>query len=75
VRAEWPNFAVIDVDQQLAERAAALSEAVRLRSLDALHLAAALLLPRDDLTVLTWDRRLHAAARDHGLRVAPDAIG
>jgi predicted nucleic acid-binding protein len=45
-----------------------------LRSLDALHLAAALLLPRDDLLLATWDRRLHAAARAEGLELVPDEL-
>jgi len=42
-----------------------------MRSLDALHLAAAVLLPPADLVVATWDRRLHAAALAVGLRVLP----
>ena len=74
LRAEWPRLNVIDVDQVLADRAATLARSKTLRSLDALHLAAALLLQPDDLTVLTWDRRLHAAAREHGLTVSPDAL-
>ena len=45
-----------------------------LRSLDALHLAAALLLPRNDLVLATWDRRLHAAARAEGLAVLPAVL-
>lgn len=45
-----------------------------LRSLDAFHLAAALVLSATDLTLATWDRRLHAAARERGLRVLPDAL-
>ncbi len=44
VREEWPSFGVLEVDQQLAERAAGLALAHDLGSLDALHLAAALLL-------------------------------
>jgi predicted nucleic acid-binding protein len=69
---EWPAFGVVEVDQDLAERAASLAGA--LRSLDALHLAAALLLPRSELCVATWDRRLSNAAREQGLRVLPDRL-
>jgi predicted nucleic acid-binding protein len=71
---EWPAFGVVEVDQDLAERAAGLATAGALRSLDALHLAAALLLPRAELRVATWDRRLHDAARDQGLRVLPERL-
>lgn len=68
---EWPGFEVLEVDQELAERAAGLSMARDLRTLDALHLAAALLLPRDDLVIATWDRRLHSAARAENLALLP----
>jgi predicted nucleic acid-binding protein len=71
VRAEWSAFGVIEVDQQLVEQAVGLAFSHELRSLDALHLAAALLLPRDDLTLTTWDRRLHTAALASGLTVVP----
>lgn len=74
LRKEWPLFNVVDVDQMLAEDAAVLARQATLRSLDALHLAAALILPPENLTVLTWDRRLHAAAREHGLAVSPGAL-
>ncbi len=69
-----PAFGVIELDQDLVEQAIELALAYDLRSLDALHLAAALLLPRDDLTVAVWDRRLHAAARAEGLGLFPEAL-
>lgn len=68
---EWPAFSVVEVDQDLVERSAALALNLELRSLDALHLAAALVLPRDDLVIATWDRRLHVASRADGLAVLP----
>jgi predicted nucleic acid-binding protein len=71
---EWPAFGVVEVDQDLAERAAAAAIARGLRSLDALHLTAALLLPRAELRVATWDRRLHAAVRDYGLEALPERL-
>lgn len=74
VRAEWPSVGVVEVDGQLTEQAAELALDADLRSLDALHLAAALLLPPDGLVLATWDRRLHAAALAHQLEVLPDSL-
>ncbi len=74
-RDEWPAFAVVEVDQALVERAGSLAIDRDLRSLDSLHLAAALLLPPEDLVLATWDRRLHAAARAEQLRVLPSTLG
>jgi uncharacterized protein len=74
VREEWPAFGVIEVDQRLAEHAAELAIERELRSLDALHLAAALLLPHADLTLATWDRRLHTAAGAEGLELLPQTL-
>ncbi len=73
-RGEWPAFGVIEVDQRLVEDAAKLAIDRELRSMDALHLAAALALPRDSLTLATWDRRLHTAARAEGLTVIPEEL-
>jgi len=74
VREEWPAFGVIEVDQRLVEDAAKLAITRELRSMDALHLAAALMLPRDDLILATWDRRLHAAAAAEGLALTPEKL-
>jgi predicted nucleic acid-binding protein len=71
---EWPAFGVIEVDQRLVEDAAKLAIDRELRSLDALHLAAALTLPREDLLLATWDRRLHAAAAAEGLALTPERL-
>jgi uncharacterized protein len=70
---EWTAIGVIEVDQPLVERAGELATAHRLRSLDAIHLAAGMLLPRDELVLLTWDHRLAAAASAEGLEVLPAA--
>ena len=69
--ADWPSFEVVEVDPSLAEHAAELAFTAELRSLDALHLAAALLIASGDLTVATWDVRLHRAAQGRGLAVFP----
>jgi uncharacterized protein len=74
IRREWAAFGVVDVDQRLAEEAAELAIQHDLRSLDALHLAAARLLPDDELVLATWDRRLHAAAASDGLPMLPATL-
>jgi predicted nucleic acid-binding protein len=74
VRDEWPAFGIVEVDQRLVEDAASLAIEHELRSLDALHLAAALLLPRDDLRFATWDRRLQSAAAAAGLTLIPESV-
>jgi predicted nucleic acid-binding protein len=74
VRQEWPAFGVIEIDQDLVEGAAQLTLEHELRSMDAIHLAAALVLPREDLTLATWDSRLHGAAGAVGVRLLPEAL-
>lgn len=69
--ADWPSFDIVEVDALLSERAAELTVTEELRSLDALHLAAALLIASDGLTLATWDGRLHRAAQSHDLAVFP----
>jgi predicted nucleic acid-binding protein len=73
-REEWPAFTVIEVDQLLVAHAAALAIEHGLRSLDALHLAAARVLPIDGLVLSTWDRRLHAVAGSAGLQLLPTTL-
>jgi predicted nucleic acid-binding protein len=74
VAEEWPAFTIVEVDQRLVQHAAALTLEYELRSLDALHLAAALVLPVDGLVMATWDRRLHTAAGAAGLQLRPAAL-
>lgn len=74
VRDEWPAFDVIEIDQLLVESAARLAIEGGLRSLDAMHLAAALMISQNDLALATWDRRLHAAASAEGLRLIPETL-
>jgi predicted nucleic acid-binding protein len=71
---EFPAFAIIEVDQRLAEDAGALAIEYGLRSLDALHLASARILPEDDLVIATWDRRLHGAAGAIGFDLLPSTL-
>jgi hypothetical protein len=71
---EWPAFGIVEVDQPLVEHAAALALDHDLRSLDSVHLAAALVLDQGDLLFATWDRRLHRAASDEGLELTPHQL-
>ena len=75
VKDEWPAFGIVEVDQPLVEHAAQLALDRDLRTLDSLHLAAALVLPAAGLVLATWDRRLHAAARAEGLVLIPETLG
>jgi len=74
LKEERTAFAIVEVDQRLVEHAAALAIGRDLRSLDSLHLAAALLLPADDLVFVSWDRRLQEAARAEGLQLLPASL-
>jgi uncharacterized protein len=74
LRCDWSLIDVIEIGKGLAEHAAGLASSTGLGALDALHLAAALTLPRDELTFATWDTRLHRAAREHGLRTLPAGL-
>jgi len=71
---EWAAFSIVEVDAALSEHAAELALTADLRSLDALHLAAALVLPANELTFATWDVRLHRAACNEGLTTFPEAL-
>lgn len=59
---------IIRLDEPLLDRAATL-EPRHLRSVDAVHLAAALTLGSDLGVLITYDDRLSAAAREQGMRV------
>jgi uncharacterized protein len=72
---DWVGFHIIEVDRTVTKHAARLSVAAGLRTLDALHLAAALTIRAENVVFATWDRRLHRAAREHGLRTLPVALG
>jgi uncharacterized protein len=64
---EWiAGLVTIQVTAEVCERAAELDPSI-LRSLDALHLATALQLGDDLQGVVTYDERLAAACRQHGV--------
>lgn len=68
-RRQLRRVALIDVSRDLLEQAGGLAPA-DLRSLDATHVATALSLGDDLGDVVTYDHRMMAAARAHGLTVA-----
>lgn len=68
LRGDWERCSVVPVDPACLERAAEIGCSHEVRTLDALHLAAADRLPRP-LVVLTFDRRQADAARAMGLTV------
>jgi predicted nucleic acid-binding protein len=66
-----PDLALVGVDEPLARRAGELAEELELRGYDAVHLATALALGEDKVTLVTWDEDLAKAALEAGLAVAP----
>lgn len=74
VRSLLDEIHLVDINRDVVDRACALTDS--LKSLDAIHLATALILDSDraPITLLTHDAHLAAAARRSGLRVAgPDS--
>ena len=69
LRDDWERVAVVPVDQRCLERAAELTRSHPLRTVDALHLAAADRLPRP-VTFVTFDPRQIPVALALGFEVA-----
>lgn len=70
---EWPHFTVVELDAELARAAADLALEDTLRTLDAVHLAAALA-TGNDATFASWDERLWTAAGRRGFRLLPATL-
>jgi predicted nucleic acid-binding protein len=69
-RSDWDRMHVVELDAKTCERAGELAETLQVRSLDALHLAAAERAGAAGLTFVTYDLRQAQAARSLGWRVA-----
>jgi uncharacterized protein len=67
------EVAIVELSAPLADFAGEVAERYRLRTLDAIHLAAALAGDDGDTVMITWDRELAAAARRAGLGLAATA--
>ena len=66
---DFDAMALVNLDERGWRRAADIAETLGVRSLDALHLAAAQQLQIPDLLFCTFDLRQGQAARQLGLRV------
>jgi predicted nucleic acid-binding protein len=66
---DWERTAVVALDATTLGQAAALAEATRIRSLDAIHLAALTRAGSRSTRMVTFDIRLAAAARSLGWAV------
>ena len=67
--ADWRRFHVVELDETTCERAAELAVTLGVRSLDALHLAAAHRVGGSSLPFFTYDLRQAQAARALGWTV------
>jgi len=70
---ELRNLAMLSLDSAIYDLASRL-QPTRLRSLDAIHVAAALSLGRDLTAVVTYDKRLVEAAQLNGLTVLSPGV-
>ncbi|MFN3218244.1 MAG: type II toxin-antitoxin system VapC family toxin [Acidimicrobiales bacterium] len=70
----WASIRPVELSADVERSAGALSVRHRLRGADAVHLASALAIGVDDVTVAVWDRRLHAGVVAAGLAVAPPTL-
>lgn len=69
----WAATRVVELSTEIASDASAMARRLVLGGADAVHLATAMTLADTDPVLVTWDRRLAAAALDVGLAVAPAA--
>ena len=63
------SVSIIEIDEATCESAASIAEATGVRTLDALHLAAAQRVSEPGMSFLTFDLRQAQAARSLGLTV------
>lgn len=66
----WPEFAVVELDAELARRAAQLAVKCSLRGYDAVHFAAVEQVADGELVAASGDRALLAACRELGIATA-----
>lgn len=69
--AYWAAIDVVELTVAVAADAADLAERLLLGGADAVHLVSARTLSAGDPVLVSWDRRLSAAALEAGLSVAP----
>ncbi|MCC6222258.1 MAG: type II toxin-antitoxin system VapC family toxin [Thermoleophilia bacterium] len=66
---DWARTTIVELDDQTCETASLIAERTGARSLDALHLAAAVRVAGEELRFVTFDRRQASAARELGFAV------
>lgn len=71
---DWREFDVVPVTHELSLSAARIAVDRRLRTLDALHLAAATSLAVPTVTVATWDTQMRRACAELSLDVFPETL-
>ena len=69
VRRHFLRISQISVDAEVLESAATIAPDQRMRSLDAIHVATALLVGADLRSIITYDARMSEVARGLGLAV------
>jgi uncharacterized protein len=67
----WAATRPVELRQDVERLAGELAQRHSLRGADAVHLASALTVPKPELIVAVWDKRLHAGAQAEGLATAP----
>ena len=67
----WASMRPVELTSTVERRAGERAVRHGLRGADAIHMASALTIPKSDLVVAVWDRRLHAAMKAEGLAVTP----
>ena len=70
----WSATRLVELRPDVERHAGELAQLHSLRGADAVHLASALTVPKMELVVAVWDKRLHAGARAEGLATAPATI-
>jgi uncharacterized protein len=70
----WSATRPVELRTEVERHAGELAQLHSLRGADAVHLASALTVPKLELVVAVWDKRLHAGARAEGLATAPATI-
>jgi len=70
----WSSMRPVELSPDVEGAAGELAVLHRLRGADAVHLASAIALGSQEVTVAVWDKRLHAGAAAAGLPVAPATL-
>ena len=70
----WSATRPVELRPDVERHAGELAQLHSLRGADAVHLASALTVPKMELIVAVWDKRLHAGAHAEGLATAPATI-